>query len=78
MDTCKQRYLEIKSRWEENSRLQEQLRKDRRIILLCACVVCLLIGFMAGMLLFSPKGHVVVSMELPANESEAKKELISL
>jgi len=33
---------------------------------------------MAGMILFSPKGHVVVSMELPPNEPEAKKEQISL
>ena len=78
MDTYKQRYLDLISRWKEYSLLQEQLRKDRRIILLCACVVCLLIGFMAGMILFSPEGHVVARMELPANEPEAKKEQISL
>ena len=37
MDTYKQRYLDLISRWKEYSLLQEQLRKDRRIILLCAC-----------------------------------------
>jgi hypothetical protein len=37
MDTYKQGYLEPKSRWEENYLLQVQPRRDRRIILLCAC-----------------------------------------
>ena len=69
MDTYKQRYLELISRWTEYSEIEEQLRKDRRIILLCACVVCLLIGFMAGMILLFHEGHVCVArMELPANE----------
>jgi len=48
MNDYKRLYLELKSRWKEYSILQEQLRKDRRIILLCACIVCLLIGPMAG------------------------------
>ena len=78
MDTYKQRYLDLISRWKEYSLLQEQLRKDRRIILLCACVVCLFIGFMAGMILFYPKEHVVVSVQVPESQSEVKSELISL
>ena len=78
MDDYKHRYLYLKSRWEEYSLLQVQLRKDRRIILLFACVLCLFVGFMAGMLLFSPKGHVVVSVQVPESQPEVKKEQISL
>jgi len=40
MRIYKQRYLELKPRWKEYY-LQVQLRKARRIILLCACVLCL-------------------------------------
>lgn len=78
MDDYKHRYLYLKSCWEEYSQLQLQIKKDRRIILLCACVLCLFIGFMAGMILFSLEGHVVVSLEAPAQKSEANKELIIL
>jgi hypothetical protein len=55
MNDYNHRYLELKSRWHEYYLLQVQLRKDRRIILLCACVLCLFVGFMAGMILFYPK-----------------------
>jgi hypothetical protein len=58
--------------------LVAQLRRDRRIILLCTCVDCLLIGFMAGMVIFYPKEPVVVSFQVPESHSETKKELISL
>lgn len=54
------------------------LRKDRRIILLCACVICLFIGFMAGMILFYPREHVEVSVQVAESQSEVKSEQISL
>ncbi len=65
MDDYTHSYLNLQSRCHEYSLLQMQLRKDRRIILLCACVLCLFIGFIAGMILFYPKEHVVVSVQVP-------------
>ena len=78
MDTYKDHYLALRSRWKEYSDLQQQLKKNRRVILFCSCVLCLFIGFMAGMILFYPTGHAVVSVEVPVSQSEAKSELISL
>jgi len=78
MDTYKHRYLDLKSRWKQYYELQEQLRKNHRVILLCSCVLCLFIGFMTGMILFYPKEHVLVSVDLPESQPEANPELISL
>ena len=78
MDTYKDRYLELRSSWRQYYDLQQQLKKNRRVILFCSSVLCLIIGFMAGMFLFYPTGHAVVSVEVPVSQSEAKSELISL
>jgi len=76
--TYKDHYLELRSRWREYSDLQHQLKKNRRVILFCSCVVCLIIGFTAGMVLFYPTGHAVVSVEVPVSQPEAKSKQISL
>jgi len=46
--------------------LQLQLDKNRQIIYLGSCLLCLFIGFMAGMIITAPKETRVVSIELPA------------
>jgi hypothetical protein len=69
MDTYKHRYLELKAKWDSYYDLQQRQKKNRRVILLCSCVLCLIIGFMAGMMLFSPKGHALVSVEVPKSQT---------
>jgi hypothetical protein len=48
MDTYKHRYLDLKTRWKEYYELQEQLKKNRRVILITSCLGFLLLGFIAG------------------------------
>ena len=41
--------------------IQQRLRRNRRDIFIKSCLLCLFIGFMAGMAIYYPKAHVVVS-----------------
>jgi hypothetical protein len=50
----------------EYARLQFRLDKNRRIIYLGSCLLCLFAGFMAGMIITAPKETRVVAIELPA------------
>jgi hypothetical protein len=68
MDTYKNRYIELKAKWREYDERQQQQKKNRRVILLCSCVLCLIIGFMAGMILFYPKGQVMVTVKVPKSQ----------
>jgi hypothetical protein len=77
MDTYKHRFLDLKSRWKQYHDLQQKQKSLRWQILLGACVLCLFIGFMAGMIFFYPNEAVIVSVEVPESELEAKSELIS-
>ena len=71
MDTYKQRYLDLKSRWRQYYDLQERLRKHRRVTTLVLCLGSLLIGFIVGMLVFS-RQEVIVSANVPDSRPEAR------
>ena len=71
MDSYKQRYLDLKSRWRQYYDLQERLRKHRRVTTLVLCLGCLLIGFIVGMLVFS-RQEVIVSANVPDSRPEAR------
>lgn len=78
MDTYKHRYLGLKSRWTQYHDLQQKQKLFRRQILLVACVLCLFIGFMAGMILSSPQERIVVAVDVPEPRPETRPGPISL
>ena len=71
MDSYKQRYLELKSRFREYYDLQVYLKKYHRVTSLILCLACLLIGFILGMLVFS-RQEVIVSADVPNSKPEAQ------
>jgi hypothetical protein len=72
MDTHRHRYLYLKSRWKQYHDLQQKQKSLRWQILLGACELCLIIGFMAGVILTYPKDHVLVSVDAPESRPEAE------
>ena len=72
MDTYKQRYLELKSRFREYYETQIQLKKYRRVTSLILCLGCLMIGFIVGMLVFG-RQEVIVSAVVSDSKPEAKR-----
>jgi hypothetical protein len=77
MDTYKHRYRDLKSRFRDYHDLQQKQKSLRWQILLGACVLCLFIRFIAGMIFFYPNEAVIVSVEVPESQA-AKSEVISL
>ena len=59
MDKYVYRYKELLGRWEEYRKLQAQLKKSRRDVLIGACIACLLVGFMAGVFVAYPRERTV-------------------
>ena len=56
-----------------------KLKEKRRIIYFGSCLVCLLIGFMAGIFLASPRETITVAVKaVPESVPVAKPETISL
>jgi hypothetical protein len=66
MNNIAERYETRQAKRAEYLGLLRQLDKNRRIIYLGSCLLCLFIGFMAGMIITAPKGTRVVAIELPA------------
>jgi hypothetical protein len=52
MDTHKHRFLDLKPRWRDHYALQQKQKSLRWQTLLGACLLSLVIGFMAGMMFF--------------------------
>ena len=71
IDTATDKIKARKAMRAEYAQLQLQLGKNRRIIYLGSCLVCLFIGFIVGMLMFYPRDSIVVAVEVPL-EPEAQ------
>ncbi len=61
----------------EYTKLQLQLDKNRRIIYLGSCLLCLFAGFLAGYIIAYPKESRVAAIEVPM-ESQPKAQTTSL
>ena len=77
MEDIAERYETRQAKRAEYLGLMRQLDKNRRIIYLGSCLLCLFIGFLAGYLIAYPKESKVVAVEVPL-ESQAKAQTTSL
>ena len=63
----------------EYDRLQSQLRKNRRIVYIGSCLICLFTGFMVGYIIAYPdENRAIITVEEAEPAPEAKLEMIRL